>query len=114
MIQIKEKNAISIIDVPFTNIDIVALEQLKNLIESLFDKNKFYIIINLSKVEYLSSTGLGLLVYINNKCTENSGGLAIFGLQDYTMDMIKLTQLDSVLNIFATQQEAEKAFTFLI
>lgn len=113
MIHVKEINAISVIDVPFTNIDIVALEQLKNLIESLFDKKKFYIIINLSKVEYLSSTGLGLLVYINNKCTENSGGLAIFGLQDYTLDMIKLTQLDSVLNIFTTQQEAEKAFKFL-
>ena len=114
MIQVNELDSVNLVDVPFTSIDIEALEQLKNIVEKLFEHNKFQIIINLSKVEYLSSTGLGLLVYINNKCSENSGGLAIYGLQDYTLEMVKLTQLDSVLNVFSSLEEAQKAFSFLI
>lgn len=100
-----------IVDVPYDSIDLEALETLKAKIEGLFIQNTFRILLNMSRVNYLSSTGLGLLVYINNKCTENGGAFGVFGLQEYTLDMLKLTKLDSVINIFKSQEDAEKIFS---
>ncbi|MGD9580145.1 MAG: STAS domain-containing protein [Vampirovibrionia bacterium] len=100
-----------IIDVPYANIDLEALESLKAQVEKLFELNEYSILLNLTNVNYLSSTGLGLLVYINNKCSENGGNFGIFGLQEYTLDMLKLTKLDSVIKVFKDKEEAQNAFS---
>lgn len=100
-----------IIDVPYASIDLEALESLKAQIEKLFDHNEYKLLLDLTNVNYLSSTGLGLLVYINNKCTENGGSFGIFGLQEYTLDMLKLTKLDSVIKVYKDRTEVEKIFS---
>ncbi|MEW5820343.1 MAG: STAS domain-containing protein [Cyanobacteriota bacterium] len=104
-------NSVNVIDVPYQTIDLDALENIKSQAEKLFEVNQFRILMNMSSVDYLSSTGLGLLVYINNKCTENGGKFGVFGLQEYTLDMLKLTKLDSVINIFDTKDIAEQALS---
>lgn len=98
-----------IIEVPQSNIDLEALENIKAQVEQYFSEGQYSILMDLTKVDYLSSTGLGLLVYINNKCNENGGKFGVFGLQDYTLDMLKLTKLDSVIKIYANKQEAKAA-----
>jgi anti-sigma B factor antagonist len=106
MVTVTKTDSICVIDVPYSSIDLDALETIRSEAEKLFDENYNQIIMNLENIHYLSSTGLGLLVYLNNKCNEKAGYFAICGLQDYTMDMMKLTKLDAVINIFNTKEEA--------
>lgn len=108
------KKTLKLIEVPFQSIDLEALEKLKNQAEDLFKNGVFSILMDMSKVNYLSSTGLGLLVYINNKCMENGGQFGVFGLQDYTLDMIKLTKLDSVISIYESQSEAQESISKIL
>lgn len=108
MITVKKNNSVCIIEVPYTSIDLDALEKIKAEAEKLFSQSYFKIIMNLSKISYLSSTGLGLLVYLNNKCNDNNGKFGVFGLQDYTLEMVKLTKLDSVIKIFDNEEETMK------
>lgn len=98
-----------IIEVPNANIDLEALESIKAQVEQYFKDGIYTILMDLSRVDYLSSTGLGLLVYINNKCNDNGGKFGVYGLQDYTLDMLKLTKLDSVIKIYSNKTEAESS-----
>ena len=105
------ENNTHIIDVEFETIDLEALESIKSEADKVFESGNYNILIDLTKVTYLSSTGLGLLVYINNKCSDNNGLFGVFGLQEYTLDMLKLTKLDSVINIFEDREQAVAAFS---
>lgn len=101
---------LEIITISEANIDLEALDKIKTEVEAFLSKGSNRILVDLSSVNYLSSTGLGLLVYINNACNTAGGRFGIFGLQEYTLDMIKMTKLDSVISVYTDQNEAEEAF----
>ena len=106
MVTVRKEDSICIVDVPFSSIDLEALEKIRAEAERLFETDESKILMNLTNISYLSSTGLGLLVYLNNKCNEHAGKFGVYGLQEYTLDMMKLTKLDSVINIYKDKDEA--------
>ncbi|MBL6449186.1 STAS domain-containing protein [Fulvivirga sp. 29W222] len=64
------------------------------------------IILDLSGVKYTDSSGLSALLVGNRVIQENGGIFVLSGLSDHTMKLIKISQLDSVLNILPTVEEA--------
>ena len=64
------------------------------------------IILDLSEVKYTDSSGLSALL-VGNRIVQEDGGIFILtSLSDHTMKLIKISQLDSVLNILPTVDEA--------
>lgn len=64
------------------------------------------IILDLSEVNYTDSSGLSSLL-VGNRTYQQSGGIFILAaLSEHTMKLIKISQLDGVLNIFPTVEEA--------
>lgn len=67
------------------------------------------IILDLSEVNYTDSSGLSSLL-VGNRTIQQGGGLFVLAaLSDHTMKLIKISQLDGVLNILPTVQEAVDA-----
>lgn len=67
------------------------------------------IILDLSEVKYTDSSGLSALL-VGNRIVQEDGGIFILAaLSDHTMKLIKISQLDSVLNIMPTIEEAVDA-----
>lgn len=64
------------------------------------------IILDLSEVKYTDSSGLSALLVGNRVIQEDHGIFVLSGLTDHTMKLIKISQLDSVLNILPTVEEA--------
>ncbi len=64
------------------------------------------IILDLSEVKYTDSSGLSALLVGNRILQEDGGVFVLAALTDHTMKLIKISQLDSVLNIVVTIQEA--------
>ena len=64
------------------------------------------IILDLSEVKYTDSSGLSALLVGNRILQEDGGVFVLAALTDHTMKLIKISQLDSVLNIVLTIQEA--------
>jgi anti-anti-sigma factor len=64
------------------------------------------IILNLSEVNYTDSSGLSSLLVGNRTIQQNGGIFILTCLSDHTMKLIKISQLDSVLNILPTVEEA--------
>lgn len=65
--------------------------------------------IDLSKVTFLPSAGLGMLVAIHNNAKSSKGKLAVFGVADDLMKMLKITHLDKLFSIKPDREAALKA-----
>ena len=64
------------------------------------------IIIDVAKTKYFDSSGLSAILIGNRVCKNADGIFALANVQDHPMELIKISQLDSVLNIFPTVEEA--------
>jgi anti-sigma B factor antagonist len=64
------------------------------------------IILDLSEVKYTDSSGLSALLVGNRIVQEDGGIFVLSSLSDHTMKLIKISQLDSVLNILPKVEEA--------
>lgn len=64
------------------------------------------IILDLSEVKYTDSSGLSALL-VGNRIVQEEGGIFVLAcLSDHTTKLIKISQLDSVLNILPKVEEA--------
>ena len=64
------------------------------------------IILDLAEVKYTDSSGLSALLVGNRILQEDGGVFVLAALSDHTMKLIKISQLDTVLNIVPTIEEA--------
>ncbi|HEX5169272.1 MAG TPA: STAS domain-containing protein [Cyclobacteriaceae bacterium] len=63
------------------------------------------IILDLSEVKYTDSSGLSALL-VGNRIVQEDGGIFVLTcLSDHTLKLIRISQLDSVLNILPTVEE---------
>lgn len=63
-------------------------------------------IIDMSKTKYCDSSGLSALLLANRLCKDTSGMFVLCGLQENVQGLIKIAQLDKVLNIANNQEDA--------
>ena len=64
------------------------------------------IIIDLSEVKYVDSSGLSALLVGNRIYNEDGGIFILASLNDHVMKLIKISQLHNVLNLLPTVEEA--------
>ncbi|MCB0210146.1 MAG: STAS domain-containing protein [Anaerolineae bacterium] len=68
------------------------------------------ILINLSHVNFIDSTGLAALVQGMKNCRQRGGNLRLYGLQQPVRIIFELTRLDKAFEIFGQEDEAINAF----
>ncbi|RXT08968.1 STAS domain-containing protein [Ammoniphilus sp. CFH 90114] len=70
--------------------------------EKLFpyvEKGYKYFSIYLAEVDYIDSSGLGVLVALQKKAVQNGGGVSIYGLHGHVKELFELTRLTRVFDI---------------
>ena len=67
------------------------------------------LVVDLSGVEVMNSSGLGMLVAASRTVTAAGGTLAIAGANEKLQKLFAMTRLDSVFRQFGTRQEAVAA-----
>lgn len=72
-------------------LDTSVTTQTEKEIEPLFEYNNRQIIIDCTQLDYISSSGLRLLMAINQQCTANHCNLYIKGLQEKVLDVFTTT-----------------------
>ena len=70
----------------------------EKLIEYI-DKGYKQFVITVSNVDYIDSSGLGVLVAIQKRAIQNGGGVVIKGLQGIVKELFELTRLTKVFEI---------------
>ena len=68
------------------------------------------IVLDLSKCRYCDSSGLSAILVANRLCKNANGTFVLTGLNDAVERLITISQLDTVLNITGSVDEAVKIF----
>lgn len=67
------------------------------------------LVLDFTKVQYLSSQAIGIILTLNKKLSGTSAGgqnLVLCGVGPQLMQLLKITRLDRILTIKPTQKEA--------
>lgn len=87
-------------------VDVYTAPALRDRIADLLDAGQQKLIIDLAGVEFLDSTGLGVLVAGLNRAREVGGSLALVCPQERVLKLFRITGLDEVFTVHATVDEA--------
>jgi anti-sigma B factor antagonist len=66
---------------------------------ALFEEGVYNLSLDFSGLDYIDSSGLGVLISIHKRCLQNGGRMTITGLRGMVDELFKLTRLDLVFNI---------------
>jgi len=81
-------------------------ESLRGLIEE--GKNK--IVLNLSRVKFMDSSGFGALVECYTSARKHGGDLRIASPSFKVIDILSLTKMDKIIKSYNSENEAIKSF----
>ena len=69
------------------------------------------ILLNFAKLEYMNSSGIGLLVTLLIRAQRKGQRLMAYGLTDHYRQIFALTRLDDAIGIYDTEEDCVTAFT---
>ena len=75
-------------------------------IVSFLEEGETNLLLQMSSVDFVDSTGLGTIVRLAKRFRQAEGQLRLSDPQPKIREMFELTRLDKVLPIFRTQEEA--------
>jgi len=90
-------------------LDSTLAPQLKSDFVTLNTEGTRNVILDLKEVKYIDSSGLSALLVGNRITNEGGGILVLTAISDHVFKLIKISQLDSILNILPTVEEARDA-----
>ena len=105
----RERGSVSIIDIE-GEIDLYNAPEIKNTIQSLIDEQKYSVIINLEKVSYIDSSGIGSLISSLSNLKKYQGSMKIINVLASVKKVFELTKLISFFEIYDTEDEAVSKF----
>jgi len=83
-------------------------QQVESTVEKLVRDGKKKIILDLAKVSYVDSSGIGTLVGSFGQCKKGGGALRLTGVRGNILHVMKLTRVDEVIPVDASLAEAEQ------
>lgn len=81
--------------------------EFSNLVDETISKNPNKLIVDLTNVKVLNSSGLGMIVGAHTSCTKNNCQLIIAAPNPKILELFKITNLTQILKIESTLQSAK-------
>jgi len=95
----------SILDIQ-GEINAFAEKDLMNAYTQVSDHGIQNIILNFEKLEYMNSSGIGLLITLLIRCNRQKQRLLAVSLTEHYRQIFELTRLNEAIKIFETETEA--------
>ena len=88
------------------DIDLYQSTAVKEKLTELIDRKTERILVDLTRVNYIDSSGLALFIECLQRIGEYSGRLGLFGLQPTVRHIFDIARLDQVLHIYPDEATA--------
>jgi anti-sigma B factor antagonist len=85
--------------------------QIETVLVKLLDQGVRKFVIDLAKVDYIDSTGIGRIAYCFGKITQAGAVARVSGARGLVMDLFRITRLDSVIRFFPDAASACQSLT---
>lgn len=89
------------------NLNSIIAPDLKTELSLLHNEGIRNVILDLSSVSYVDSSGISAILVGRRLCDNAQGTFVLTGLSDNVSRLLKISHLDTVLNIVPTLQEAK-------
>lgn len=90
-------------------VDMYSAPTLRDRLSDLIDSGHHTVVVDLSDVGFLDSTGLGTLVAARQNATERGGSLPLVCDHERVLKLFRITGLDAVFTIYASVADAVQA-----
>ena len=84
--------------------------QLREAVRGLLDSGNKKILLNLGDVSYVDSSGIGELVSSYTTTSNNGGHLKLLNLTKKIQDLLQITKLLTVFQVYDSEQDALASF----
>jgi anti-sigma B factor antagonist len=91
-------------------IDLYNAPEIKDIISKLIEERCYNVVIDLEKVSYIDSSGIGALISSLSNLKKYHGGLKIINVYASVRKVFELTKLTSFFEIFDSEEEAIQSF----
>src|SRR5262245_56796256 len=106
----REREGIIVLDLHGRLVVGESISALRERIQQLAQSGKVNLILNMEGVDYIDSTGLGGLVICYTTLKKAGGALKILNLSKRTIELLVLTKLSTVFEVFQDEQDAVNSF----
>lgn len=87
-------------------LDITTARELDKTLRTILESHDFHIVVDLSKVDYISSAGWGVLVADIKKIRNNGGDLKLAGMQSSVHEVFDLLEFSDIFEAYDSVKEA--------
>lgn len=108
--ELKKKDNLALLAMEGRLVDKVEAIEISVEIDEELASGTHSFIIDLTKLEYMNSTGLNILINIMNKTRNEGGESIIIGAAPRIASLFAVTKLDSVFKMMETMEEATAYF----
>jgi anti-sigma B factor antagonist len=108
-VKIRQHDHVALIEVA-GNLTYFEVHALRDSVESLLREKRNNILLNLSGLKYLDSSGIGELARIYVAVVKQGGAMKVVGLAAKVEEILKVTHLSQVLQEFPDEQTALRSF----
>ncbi len=105
---IESRKNCTVIQILAEKLDTHIAPALKSELVLVSGKGEKNIILGLEKCQYCDSSGLSAILVANRLCKNAGGKFVLCGLNEAVERLITISQLDTVLTITGTVEDAEK------
>jgi len=91
-------------------LDLTNASTLKEASKDVLESQAKKMILNLDKVDFINSSGLGALVSVLKEVRNSHGSLRLTNLAPYVKEIFDITQLSNIFEIFPDEKQALTGF----
>ena len=92
------------------DLDMWTLPLAKERVQGLINEGKVNMVLDLERMNYIDSSGLGFFIGTLKKLRDKGGNLILINLNAYIYGIFKLIQLQHIIKTYDSLEEAEKDF----
>lgn len=107
----QESNGIIILKAENERLDSNIAPELKTQILVLAEEGHDKVLLDLSRVVYVDSSGLGAILFGIRQFRDRGGALRIFGAKERVQHLIKIAKLEEVVLNYASEADAINSFS---
>lgn len=104
-IDVRKEGEITVVKPLGSDINAAVSTEFKGAITDLINQGNRKFLLNLSKVDFIDSSGLGAIISILKTLETNKGSLAICEIKEQVLNLFRLTRMNQVFKIIQNEKE---------
>ena len=101
---------ISIVHFCFNEINLDQKEHIQETLNGLLQAGETKFVIDLSRIGFLSSLVMSVIVFFSKEVRKNNGDIKICGMSSEAYSVFQITQLDKIFELYKSVDDAIESF----